>query len=527
MAIEKEIIIKVDNSSAVKGIKEVDTTLKNTSKSTKETTEGLDVVKGKAMDAVGGFKIMGVSLNSLIGYLKLFKITLISTGIGAIVVAVGALSAAFLSTQAGVDKLNSVLIPLKEVLATIWGIAQKLGTGLFEMVNGDVQKGWQTMGKAVENVGDQMKTAYENGQRLYDLQIQIRQNNISDGLVISRLNRLRADQLEIAEDINNTEEERKKAFKAAIASEEAITKLKKRQNELLIEEAERKTRANDTDDEAKRALNELIAQGEDIEAQGIKSRTLLLKKLNAVKGEGAKIDKPTEQTFEEFERENEAIRKKIEQDKQERIRQAEQRLKDAQDLEAYYEELEQIEIDVEDRRIQREYAEKQRKEKEAADDIKLKQQVEDAKYDIANQGFNLVGMLAKKGSKLAKGAAVAQATISGYQGVQNAFTTAAASPITTLFPAYPFIQAGLAGAFSALQIAKILSAKETGASSNSTSSSAGVSSPSFNLVQGTGTNQITQSLTQQNQTPIKAYVVSSDVTTAQSLDRNTITGASL
>jgi len=52
------------------------------------------------------------------------------------------------------------------------------------------------------------------------------------------------------------------------------------------------------------------------------------------------------------------------------------------------------------------------------------------------------------------------------------------------------------------------------------------SAPSFNLVQGTGTNQIAEGLNQQE--PIaKAYVVSSDVSTSQELDRKIVEGASL
>ena len=113
------------------------------------------------------------------------------------------------------------------------------------------------------------------------------------------------------------------------------------------------------------------------------------------------------------------------------------------------------------------------------------------------------------------------------QGVQNAFTTAAANPITGFFPAYPFIQAGLAGAFSALQIAKI--AKGDKASSGGSSSGGGGGSapqaPSFNLVQGTSRNQIAEGLNRQ--APVKAYVVSKDMTTGQSMDRNIIASASL
>ena len=104
--------------------------------------------------------------------------------------------------------------------------------------------------------------------------------------------------------------------------------------------------------------------------------------------------------------------------------------------------------------------------KKVADEkISLERAVKDAKVNIAGQTLGLIGEIAGEGSKVAKAAAVAQATISGVQGVQNAFTTASASPITSVFPAYPFVQAGLAGAFSAMQIQKILSGGSAGGSS--------------------------------------------------------------
>ena len=49
----------------------------------------------------------------------------------------------------------------------------------------------------------------------------------------------------------------------------------------------------------------------------------------------------------------------------------------------------------------------------------------------------------------------------------------------------------------------------------------GTTAPSFNLVQGTGSNQIAESLATEKR-PLQAYVVASNVTTAQSLDRNIV-----
>ena len=170
------------------------------------------------------------------------------------------------------------------------------------------------------------------------------------------------------------------------------------------------------------------------------------------------------------------------------------------------------------------------REEDAAKAIALEESVKDAKANIANQTLSLLSEIAGKGSKVGKALAVAQTTLSGIEGVQNAFTTASKSPITTVFPAYPFIQAGLAGAFSALQVKKILSTDASGKSSISSGGGGGSTSapsaPSFNLVAGTGSNQIAEGL-QGSQKPIEAYVVSSNVTTSQELDRKIIQGASL
>ena len=76
---------------------------------------------------------------------------------------------------------------------------------------------------------------------------------------------------------------------------------------------------------------------------------------------------------------------------------------------------------------------------------------------MAARSAQLIGQLAGEGTALAKTAAIAQATIAGVQGVQNAYTTAQSSPYTLVNPAYPLIQAGLAAGFSAIQIGKLMS----------------------------------------------------------------------
>ena len=61
----------------------------------------------------------------------------------------------------------------------------------------------------------------------------------------------------------------------------------------------------------------------------------------------------------------------------------------------------------------------------------------------------------------------------------------------------------------------------------STPAGAETQSPAFNIVGATGTNQLAAAIGGQAQQPVKAFVVSQDVTTAQELERKTVQGASI
>jgi len=169
------------------------------------------------------------------------------------------------------------------------------------------------------------------------------------------------------------------------------------------------------------------------------------------------------------------------------------------------------------------------KKKEAlAIEKQLNEDVQNAKLDSAQQGLALIGDIAGEGSKVAKAAAIAQATVAGVQSTINAFKTASSSPITTVFPAYPFIQAGLAGAFAATNIAKIKSTSMSGGGGGgSMAQTSAPAAPSFNVVGASETNQLAQAIGEDKKEPVKAYVVSNDVTNAQALDRNIVEGASI
>ena len=137
---------------------------------------------------------------------------------------------------------------------------------------------------------------------------------------------------------------------------------------------------------------------------------------------------------------------------------------------------------------------------------------------------------AKNAFKVQKAANMASALITTYQNA----TAAYASQFTPLpdpsSPVRGAVAAGIAIASGLANVAKIGQQKFEGGGSTGGGGGASVpnagtipQAPSFNIVGNSGLNQ----LAQLQQQPTKAYVVSGDVTTAQSLDRNRIENATL
>ena len=125
-----------------------------------------------------------------------------------------------------------------------------------------------------------------------------------------------------------------------------------------------------------------------------------------------------------------------------------------------------------------------------------------------------------------------KAAEAGVDIAAGAAKTVGAAPFPANIPLIIGYAATAVGIYSSIKSAlskvKGASSASLSTSSPSTSSPSAVSqAPSFNVVGASQTNQLAQSIGQQQNQPIRTYVVSSDVSTAQSLDRNIITSASI
>jgi hypothetical protein len=129
----------------------------------------------------------------------------------------------------------------------------------------------------------------------------------------------------------------------------------------------------------------------------------------------------------------------------------------------------------------------------------------------------LVGQQTAEGKALA----IAASLISTYAAIAGQLKAFSGVPI----PGYAIAQAIATGAVGLAQVANIASVN-TGSYNSGAAMANTPSAPRFNVVGVSPINQVAQAIGQ-NDKPVKAYVVSGEVSSAQSLDRNRITSATL
>lgn len=139
---------------------------------------------------------------------------------------------------------------------------------------------------------------------------------------------------------------------------------------------------------------------------------------------------------------------------------------------------------------------------------------------------------AKRAFQVQKAANIASALITTYQNATSAYASQFTPIPTPDSPIRGGIAAGIAVATGLANVAKISQQKFEGGGSTGGGGggggggglgSIGSMSPSFNVVGNSGMNQLAQI----QQTPVQAFVVSGEVTSAQALDRNRIKNATL
>ena len=145
---------------------------------------------------------------------------------------------------------------------------------------------------------------------------------------------------------------------------------------------------------------------------------------------------------------------------------------------------------------------------------------------LVSSALGLASKIAGESSKAGKALAVSSALITTYLSANKAYLSqfnpipTASSPVRGALAATIAVASGLAN------VKAILATNPAGQSSMG-GGGANVSAPSFNVVGASATNQLAQTVAGQVNAPLRAYVVGSDISDQQELDRSIISTAGI
>jgi len=221
----------VDSSDFKKGLKDGEKAVSEFKSAAGEKFEELASMFGINMRAVNdSFATAQKSLNSVAqGFvgaasggnkftiaLKAVRVAIMSTGFGAIVVALGSIISYFTKAGEGADRFAKILSQVKSVVNNVIERLAILGKGLWEIMTGKFKEGWETMKSAFQGIGQEITEDWK-----------------AAGILADREDALEDREIEL---INSLEERKAKAAELRMMAKEEIEDNKKKLS--LINEAE-------------------------------------------------------------------------------------------------------------------------------------------------------------------------------------------------------------------------------------------------------------------------------------------------
>lgn len=562
MAEKVYLKVDVDTKEAEKNVDDLNDGLN-------ETKTGVSDVAGAADSMTGGFigKFKGVlsSVKKGIGAFKSLRVAIAATGLGALVIAIGAVITAFKSSEEGQNKFAKLMGIIGAVTGNFVDLIANLGeniisafenpkeaiTGFANLIKDNIVNRFEGLVKLVPRLGEAIGLLFqgkfgEAGKVAADAvgQVVLGVENVTDKvkdataavgefiqenikeakvaadiadmrakadkaerqLILDRAkaDRERAELLDKAVDKENFTAEQRIAFlEEAAAIEEAITQQEIDASRLRFEAKREENKLSKSTKEDKDEEAQLEARLIELETARLRKQKAVTAQLSGVRREA------------QAERDADAA----EEEKKRKDREA-QELKDKQELEK----------------------KKLEAEKKTNDQrIAMEEAVQAARKNLVQQGFQaILGLTAafagtseksqRRAFQIQKKVQVAQTLMSTYQAITDAM---AAKGGDALLP-FPLrlANAVVAGVMGLANVKKIKDTQFQSASSGSggapvqqvAQASTG-GGPSISTIGGTEQTQISSLLRRQE--PTRAYVTQDDINSGAALDRHVVQNATL
>lgn len=612
MAIEKTINLNVDSKKATKGLKDLEKGIDSVNKEVKETTASTEAIGGTLDKVTGGavtkFTNFQKTLKGVTGGFKTMRLAIISTGLGALVVIIGSLIAAFKGSEEGQNKFAKIMSVVGALTGNLVDLLADLGEGIInafenpqkaisdfaDLIKDNIVTRFEGLMNLIPNLGRAVEQLFkgnfkEAGKIAADSmgQVFLGVDSVTDTIknATNSLKEFTAEQIREGKAAAAVADMRAKADKiernliverSKLESEIAQLRLKSRQEEQFTAE-ERKQALLDAqklEDSLLDKETQYLELRRDAQIQentfSRSNKENLTKEAEAIAAVNRQVAARAN-TARQVQREVNTISKQIEaqnkaaaaeekaiQDKkiadeklrtdaiekiQEDFRQK-QKDKDAET------ELEKINLEEERKLAELERLGATEEQKQEVIDfyngLRLENEdaVAKASVDIAKaeadakqkalDGYasalsSISGVIGQE-TKAGKALAIASSLVNTYAAISGQLKAFSGVPV----PGYAIAQAIATGVVGFANVQKIASVKIPktsggggGVSGSAPSGGAAPAPPSFNVVGASETSVLADTVAEQTNEPVQAYVVSNDVTTAQSLENNIVEGATL
>ena len=507
-----EVKTIVETKSAEKDVENLTNKIDDSTEATEGMVGALDKMTGGAITAFKGV-VSGAKKGVMA--MKTLKGAIAATGVGLLVVAVASLVSYFTSSQKGANMLNKAMAGIGATIDVLVDRLSTFGGGLMKIMKGDFSEGLDLLAGSFKGITAEIK---EEATAAVNLETASQKLLETKRAFIEQEAKLNADlekyrlasenfDLSAAERLKANNKAKDTAMELAnkqmaIAKEELRVLTEKNSlgnsmNEDLDAEAEAKAKLFQIEQSRDALAKEFQAKAKGItdEQKGAAQAVAAEAKALREKEDADKLAEAAKQAKKVEDARLEAIKEVDNKIREYKLTNDEVKLADLLEFEEKKRnlELEQLDLsEAEKAAIKLGYKEKElaaTKETKAAetaiekktedDTLKREEVLAAARANTIAGGLALVASASKKGSAMAKAAAVAQVTFDTIRGVQAAFAqTTDVTPTQSL----RFLNAGIAGAFGALSIKKILSTPDSGGGGNvSVPSSGGGARPSVEI----------------------------------------------
>lgn len=542
-----KINIEVDNKEANEELKETNQELESIQTNMQDVEDTGDILTG---GLVTQFNNVKKGITTVIASLRTLKGALIASGIGVFALAIGAVTAAFTNSEEGQDRFNKLMLSFNVIVGNSIDILENLGKAILsagkilgKIFTGQIGAAALEFDNLKESVDDTVQGIKDFGK---ETEKEIKQAKLLSDLraaadkderklIVDRAeaDRVRADLLEKAVDRDRfTTEERIQFLKDASALEETITNqeidlAQTRLDNLKLQNSFGASRKEDLDAEAQLQAELITLETARLSKQKeVTSQIIALKNEEKAANDAARTAAEAEikaqedalKSFEEKELEALAITEELKTELA--VRKSDERYEALIKLARQYGkdtyELETAQI----------LARQDILIAAGKDEVGLVENTEKTKHDVLLK-FTAIGLaLATEGSNAGKALAIANALISTYSGAAQVLDDKTLPLIAKIAGVAAVLTTGFTQ-IRAIQQTQIPVLSVGGTSAAGGSPVPQIQPPAFNVVGASPINQLTEALAGQQQEPVRAYVVSNDVTTAQSVDRNIVQTAGI